>query len=102
MDIDTQINQDNFNQTVDNSLVSDQDEPEPEQPKKGKKGPKKSIKKTKASKKRPEMSSDSEQEEIEQDPDFEPVFDEPTASGSGQISSRLRRRNRSKSTKSSS
>jgi len=102
MDIDTQINQDNFNQTVDNSLVSDQDEPEPEQPKKVKKGPKKSIKKTKASKKRPEMSSDSEQEEIEQDPDFEPVFDEPTASGSGQISSRLRRRNRSKSTKSSS
>jgi len=98
MDIDTEINQDNFNQTVDNSLVSDQDEPEPEQPK-VKKGPKK-VKKSKANKKRTEMSSDSEQD---QDPDFEPMFDEPTTSNAnGQISSRLRKRNRSKSTKSTS
>jgi hypothetical protein len=105
MDTDTEINefnQDNFNQTVDNSLVSDQDEPEPKQPKKVKKGPKKSVKKTaKASKKRPEISSDSEAFEDEQDPDFEPMLDEPTTSNA-QISSRLRTRNRSKSTKSSS
>jgi len=99
MDIDTEINQDNFNQTVDNSLVSDQDEPEPEQPK-VKKGPKK-VKKSKVNKKRTEMSSDSEQD---QDPDFEPMLDEPSSSNAanGQISSRLRRRNRSKSAKSSS
>jgi len=101
MDLDPEVNQDNFNQTVDNSLVSDQEEPVAEQPKKVKKGPKKSVKKTKAAKKRPELSSDSEQD-LEQDPDFEPVFDEPEPSTSGQISSRLRRRNRSKSTKSSS
>merc|ERR1711997_1276084 len=73
MDLDPEVNQDNFNQTVDNSLVSDQEEPVAEQPKKVKKGPKKSVKKTKAAKKRPELSSDSEQD-LEKDPDFEPVF----------------------------
>ena len=100
MHIDTELNQENLNNTVDNSLVSDQEEPEQMvvKVKKSKKA-KKQVKNN--SKKRQEMSSDSEQEK---DPDFEPMMldeMEPTTSNGveDQISTRLRTRNRSKSNK---
>merc|ERR1712037_993305 len=102
MDIDSdELNQDNLKQTVDNSLVSDQEEPATVAPPTAKakavvKKSQKKVKKAKSAKKRPEMSSDS-------DPDFEPE-EEPSTSNAEdqQVSTRLRTRNRSKSTKNSS
>jgi len=101
MDIDSdELNQDNLNQTVDNSLVSDQEEPALVAAATAKAVVKKSqkkVKKAKSAKKRPEMSTDS-------DPDFEPEEEEPSTSNAEdqQVSTRLRTRNRSKSTKNSS
>jgi len=101
MDIDSdELNQDNLNQTVDNSLVSDQEEPALVAAATAKAVVKKSqkkVKKAKSAKKRPEISSDS-------DPDFEPEEEEPSTSNAEdqQVSTRLRTRNRSKSTKNSS
>ena len=99
MHIDTELNQENLNNTVDNSLVSDQEESEPMVVKVKKVKKAKKVKSN--SKKRQEMSSDSEQEK---DPDFEPMLQdemEPTTSNGAenQISTRLRTRNRSKSSK---
>jgi len=102
MDIDSdELNQDNLNQTVDNSLVSDQEEPATVAAATAKakavvKKSQKKVKKAKSAKKRPEMSSDS-------DPDFEPEVEPSTSNAEDQqVSTRLRTRNRSKSTKNSS
>ena len=102
MDIDSdELNQENLNQTVDNSLVSDQEEPATVAAATAKakavvKKSQKKVKKAKSAKKQTEMSTDS-------DPDFEPEPEPSTSNDEDQqVSTRLRTRNRSKSTKNSS